>query len=370
MENRDIIAKEIISKINTPFNEILLLSPRVGKTKIGIELIKKFRFKSILWVTSSVKLRDEDIPSEFIKWKAKSYLPKTTIVHYSSLDKQYGDYDLVVLDEIQNITENNSRLLLEKKIKYNNIIGLTGTMPEHQEKLEILKKLKLYVSHEISIDEAVDKDLIADYKINVVELPLDRINKNVKGGTKTKPFMTTEFDSYSYQNKLVNQAMFSGNSDRVNFAVLARRRFISNSPTKFNFAKKLLDHLQGRKLVFCGSIDQAEKISKYTYHSKTNDVDLQLFMSNKIDVLACVNAGGTGFTYTNVQHFIILQVDSNKSGQTTQKLARSLLKQKDYTANIWILCLQGTQDEKWVENALKTFDSNKIEYINYKNLKI
>lgn len=49
---------------------------------------------------------------------------------------------------------------------------------------------------------------------------------------------------------------------------------------------------------------------------------------------------------------------------------RSLLKQKDYTANIWILSLQGTQDEKWVENALKTFDSNKIEYINYKSLKL
>lgn len=42
--------------------------------------------------------------------------------------------------------------------------------------------------------------------------------------------------------------------------------------------------------------------------------------------------------------------------------------QKGYKATIWIICLLGTQDEKWVKSALQNFDSTKIEYIHYKNL--
>ena len=69
-------------------------------------------------------------------------------------------------------------------------------------------------------------------------------------------------------------------------------------------------------------------------------------------------------------HFIIVQADSNKSGGFIQKLARSLLLQKDYTASIWVITLQGSQDEVWVTNALAELDSSKIEYVNIKNLKL
>lgn len=48
---------------------------------------------------------------------------------------------------------------------------------------------------------------------------------------------------------------------------------------------------------------------------------------------------------------------------------RTLLQQEDYQATIWIICLLGTQDEKWIESALERFDKSKVEYINYKNLK-
>ena len=71
-----------------------------------------------------------------------------------------------------------------------------------------------------------------------------------------------------------------------------------------------------------------------------------------------------------VLHFIIVQADSNKSGGFIQKLARSLLLQKDYTASIWVITLQGSQDEVWVTNALAELDSSKIEYVNIKNLKL
>ena len=99
MNARENILKDILDKAKRNDVGTYLIAPRFGKTKVVIELIKKFKYKKILWVTPNTKLRGEDIPNEFIKWKAKTYLSKTNIVCYSSLIKQSGEYDLIVLDK-------------------------------------------------------------------------------------------------------------------------------------------------------------------------------------------------------------------------------------------------------------------------------
>jgi superfamily II DNA or RNA helicase len=370
IDNREKVQKELLESLQYPTKSILLLSPRIGKTRIGISYIKQHKLKKVLWVTPSVKLRDIDIPQEFVTWKAKSYLSGADIICYSSLAAQEGSYDLIILDEIQAVTENNTEPLFNGKIKFKAILGLTGTMPKHDEKLQLIKRLKLTIEREITIDEAVDGNMVADYRVKVLEVPLDRVNKNVSAGTKAKPFLTTEGANYDYLSKDIARKLYITDKKLLQFSILKRLRFIYNSPTKLETAKKLISYLKGRKLVFCGGIEHAELLSQYTYHSKTDQKDLQLFLDGKIDLLACVNAGGTGFTYKNVQHFIIVQADSNKSGQFIQKLARSLLLQKDYVASIWVVCLQGTQDEVWVKSALEELDADKIEYINIKNLKL
>ena len=68
-DNRKIVQEEILDSLKAPPHGIYLLSHRIGKTAIAISIIKKFKFKSILWITPSTQLRDVDIPNEFIKWK-------------------------------------------------------------------------------------------------------------------------------------------------------------------------------------------------------------------------------------------------------------------------------------------------------------
>src|SRR3990172_8503128 len=85
----------------------LLLAPRIGKTKIGIDLIKREEPNSILWVTPSSELATVDIPDEFEKWGAKKYLNKLTTVTWKSLDKITGTFDIIILDEDQHITTVN-----------------------------------------------------------------------------------------------------------------------------------------------------------------------------------------------------------------------------------------------------------------------
>jgi hypothetical protein len=47
---------------------IIEIYMRVGKTKIGIDVIKAIgdKAKSVLWVTDEKKLRDEGLPEEFV----------------------------------------------------------------------------------------------------------------------------------------------------------------------------------------------------------------------------------------------------------------------------------------------------------------
>lgn len=321
MDNRSRIQKEIVDKLNNPVHGLLLLSPRIGKTKISIDIIKKEKSKKILWVTPNTKLRDEDIPTEFKKWKAINCLKKTDIICYASLADHKGKYDKVILDEYQDITPANAEPLFNGNIKYKSIVGLSGTHPKHKEKQELYDRLDLKILTDMSIDEAVENGLIAPYKIKVIECRLNSRDRNIQAGNVKKQFMQTEEARYGYLTRLINTKLFSGQSV-PKFFFLNRMRFIYKLKSKNDFAKSFVSKLKGRTLVFTGGIEQAENICKNTYHSKRDDKDLQAFLEGKIDKLACVNAGGVGFTYRDVDNFVIVQVNSDSKGDATQKIAK------------------------------------------------
>jgi len=131
---------------------------------------------------------------------------------------------------------------------------------------------------------------------------------------------------------------------------------------QFLNTKKLVKALRGRKIVFSSNIKQSLKITTKVYNSKSNKKHLNDFLNEKNDILGLVNSGGVGFTYRNVKYFIITQINSNSNGTITQKIARSLVKQNQYVANIYIIVLENTVDMLWLEEALKDFKKEKIKY--------
>jgi hypothetical protein len=97
------IQKEVVDTLDYQPHGRLLLAPRVGKSKIMIDLIKRDKPESILWVTPSAELADmnnfhDGIVSEFVKWRAKRYIKKLTTVTWMSLSKVVGYFELVILD--------------------------------------------------------------------------------------------------------------------------------------------------------------------------------------------------------------------------------------------------------------------------------
>lgn len=363
---RDEVQKEILDSLDIPCHGLLNIAPRVGKTKLAISIIKKEKPQSILWVTPNEKLRDVDIPAEFKKWKGLTYLRKTTIICYASLSSHTGKYDKIILDEYQDLTIKSCRPLLKGKIEFTTIVGLSGTHPKQLIKNMLYEKLGLKILYSMNIDEAVEKKLIAPYKITVVECELERELKTVKAGSKTKPFFTTEEKQYTYLTSIIAKKL--DNEEVVpKFFYLNRMRFLYNLKSKNNIAKELLKRLGGRTIIFSGSIEKAEEISEYTFHSKRDDKYLELFKQGKINELSLVNSGGVGHTFYNVDNLIIVQVNSNKKGDGTQKIARSLVLQDGYVANIYILVVKNTVDETWKDKVLEDFDLEKVEYVKWED---
>lgn len=367
------VQNDLVNQIPAKPHGRILLAPRVGKSRIIINVIKREKPKSILWVTPSRKLAEENIPGEFVTWKAKSFLGKTKTTTWASLHKETGHYEMIILDEYQDITDANALPILSKQLTADYIVALSGTDPKHEEKQKLYSELGLKIIAKIDIDEAVDLGLIANYNIRVLEVDMDNVNKNFQGGSaKTTYFPQTEWARYSWLDKQARQAMYQRRTD-MQVQIMKRMHFIKGSPSKEQAAQFLLSTLEGRTLVFCASIEQAERIfPESNYHSKSpNRKALDNFIAGETDRLALVNAGGVGETYTNVDHFVIIQADSDKKGLTTQKVARALLEQgEDYVASIWVFKLLGTQDDTWVTSFLSSFNQGKINYerfINFKN---
>lgn len=357
-ENKTIIQNRIVANLEVPSNGILNLAPRLGKTRIAINILKKENPESILWVTSNVKLRDEDIPEEFKKWKALKLLKKTKIICYQSLNKEIGEYEKIILDEYQNISPNNMANILNSKLKYKSILCLSGGHPKSFEKNSILQRLNLKILSSITIEEAVEKKVLPNFTIYTIGCNLDDKDRYIKAGNKKVSFLQTEKRQYEYLTNRINKKLETNSVKDFDF--LHRMHLIYNSPTKYKVAKKLIDSLNGRKLVFCSNTSWADRLSPHSYHYKTTNEFLNKFIKNEIEVLTCVNSGGTGYTFTNVDNLIIVQVDSNKRKDITQKLSRALLLQKNFTPNVYILYLKDTVDETWKNLVLSEFKKERI----------
>tara|TARA_R100001377_G_scaffold85310_1_gene71501 strand:+ start:33009 stop:34322 length:1314 start_codon:yes stop_codon:yes gene_type:complete len=427
MTNKDktAIQKNVVSQVEQLHGR-LLLAPRVGKTKIAIMAIKKFKPESILWVTPSAKLSKVDIPEEFEKWGAKRYLKKLTTVTYSSLSKIKGYFELIILDEEQALTELNSIALFDRLLDYESILSMTGTPTKHKNKLELYKQLELEILYEMPINEAVDMGILANYEVTVLMINpikelLTKYNR-IQAAINSKTMAKVVFDgegmltltgglngtlglaekTSKYGGRLFAIIGASGSSlgyfviqddgtytgkvtlegvlyritkDKLHTPyhaslLIGRKQAIGNSELKEVVTKALIEELKDtKKLIFCNSIAQAEEIHpNATYHSKTDNTKLLQFQKDEIDTIAMVNTGGTGYTYKNLDNLILVQCDSDKNGSTSQKICRTLLSQKNYIAKIWLLCIKDTQDEVWVQRTLASFDKSKIIYKHLKSI--
>ena len=373
---RDRVQKEAFKAVvDNGGRGMIAMATGSGKSKIAVELAKKYANpidEHLGLIVPTEKLRDENWKEEYSKWQADYIWPLTERLCYASASKiKHFTFGLLILDEGHNITELASEFFINNDVK--RVVLLTATPPVDPIKKEILNQLDIPLVYHLTLDQAVRLGFVAPYKITVVSVPLNNADKYVPGGTKAKPFLTTESSAYAYHNKCVQNAMFDktpSGKKRMQFAILRRMQFIYNLKSKTEVIKFLLNKMipsDARTLIFCGNIEQANEVCEDRYHSKTSDTAYNLFKEERISRMSCVKAINEGHNFPGLDVGIIGQLNS-KEKDLVQRIGRFVRYRPGYEAHMYIVVSEGTQDEKWLESALENFDKSKIEYVRSINL--
>ena len=338
----------------------LAISMGVGKTLIGLKYIDNLQGTSrkklrILVVVPKLSILDS--------WRTDASKFNIDISNlefstYLSLHKlNPSDYDAVVLDECHSLLTNHVSFLGPFTGR---ILGLTGTPPRYNksEKGKMVAEFCPILFKYIT-DDAVGDDIINDYRIIVHNLSLSNAD-NLKVALKDKSFYTSEVKNYHYWTSRV----YDANSPKQRqITSVMRMRAIMDYKTKENYAKKLLEEIEDKCIVFANTQDQADRICSYSVHSNNPDAEgnLDNFKSGRITKLSCVLQLNEGVNIPELRAGIIMHAYGNER-KSSQRIGRLLRLNPTETSIVHILCYKGTVDETWVGEALKDLDQTKIKY--------
>ena len=358
--SRDKVQKDALKIAINNNRATLGISMGVGKTRIAIQHLIKLHdaFTRALVVIPKLSVRDAWL-NEIELMNVKDLLPHLQFVTYLSLNKCIpNSYDIVYLDECHSLLESHETFLSEFKGR---ILGLTGTPPKSGEKLKMVNKY-CPVKYTFSVDDAADNDILNSYQIIVHELELSRV-KNVKKSTKDgRTWYTSEMADYQYYTGALGDAQ---TPKQKQFLSIMRMKAMMDYPTKEAYAKGLMRNIGDQCIVFANTQAQADRMCQHSYHSKNSasEDNLQLFSDGRIDKLSCVLQLSEGGTIPNLIQGIIMHAYGNER-KSAQRIGRLLRLNPSETATCHILCYKNTQDVKWVNAALATFDQEKIKFYN------
>jgi len=338
------------------------ISMGVGKTRIAIQHLQK-NFNQLIEVLVVVPKHSvtQSWIDELDKMGLSSLLKHITFTTYLSLKKKDpNDYDIVYLDECHSLKYSHELFLGPFVGK---ILGLTGTPPKNNntEKGMMVHKY-CPIKFTFTTDDATDSNILNDYKIVIHELELSKLpslkKKNKAGGF----WYTSEKKDYDYVTNRLAQA----NTDKqIQFGRIMRMRALMDYASKESYVKGILNNVSTKCIVFANTQKQADRICKQSYHSNNpkSEENLELFSDGRIDKLSCVLQLSEGVTIPNLKAGIIMHAYGNER-KTAQRIGRLLRLNPTETATCHILMYKGTQDEKWVADAVKGFDNTKINYYN------
>jgi len=369
---RDEIQKLAVQGFKECGEGILHIAMGVGKTKIGIDISKEYQ--KVLVVAPYVALL-EFWKEEFKKWKISD--SNVTYTTTASL-KKYKDleFDLVVLDEIHLFSFNQL-----EKIPKGKRLGLSGTISLDTAKF-IKETIGLSVIFNYSLEAAIRDNVIADYRIKIVDVFLDDTEKYIQAGTKKKPFLTTEKKQYDYLTSIFNKLKFAEwnsvgeEAKKLKLAKMQiaskRSKLIYSCKSKLKAAKEVIEKFNDdRILIFSTLTESANYLCEFTHHSKSKVSYLDSFSEGEIDKLAVVNMANVGLNIKPLHKAVVHQFQSSPetAKQRIGRLLRLEYNNPGKVGEVWIIRAMNTVDEQWVKSALVDVPSSKIQYIHYNNLK-
>jgi len=184
------------------YKALIAAATGTGKSRVAIlrceEIININPFAKIIIIVPTQKLRDTNWRDEFEKWNCLKIYEKNVITCcYVSANKIENElFELVVLDEAHNVTENNSTFF--NKNQCNTILGLTATPPKKGESKNILNIL-CPTTFVYTLDQGVKHGTVAPYEIIIIYTQLDENQRYIDVELKDKrKFKVTEKERYEF----------------------------------------------------------------------------------------------------------------------------------------------------------------------------
>lgn len=409
VEKRDSITRTEIQDVCKDFKELdcnvcLFWAPRVGKTKATINMLRFDSEKTL--ICSNTELIRDNWTRDFKELNIEESSVKS--ICYASLKNQNPEWDTIVCDEADLVSENYAEYISNLSPK--RIIFLTGTptlrftgILDGMTSVTGLPTIKW----RIGFDKAIKWGILPEPKIVCLALALrnekrDQLYYKSKDKAKKNTVISysdflsmDKFDRFAraakenfliqcseveYHKMIVSDMDYWNQTkkdpmrkvpdviilNKLKQLGLERKKFFAQK--KLRYLNRMVDYFklqEKRLLIFANSIEQAETVDLENegfnvIHSKKKNTDALLrFNSSAACRLIAVGMLDRGIEIRNIDASIILQVSASDAS-ITQKASRNLL---DDSPFLILPYYKDTKDEEWVKSFVSKFDSKYVQWL-------
>ena len=341
-----------------------------GKSRCGVlgvaHAIKNGGRALVLVPTTQLQ---EQFAEEFKKWGHTALLTRVDILCYQSAHKlENNHYEIVVCDEVHLGLSPVYRQFF-KKNTYDKLLCMTATPPEEEEYRDILKELAPTV-YTITIDQCVQMGLVAPYDIYCIPITLTDVERQAYKKANNLfvqcKYKLGGYDAFAEANRILRGGPGDKGAAAQFFnAIRQRKAVVQHAENKLHVSKQIADHHAGEKiLTFSGTNEftnaMGAELNGLVYHSgksqKQREKILQEFKDSEGSVLCSTKALNQGFDVPDVGIGIIAGLES-KSLPMIQRVGRLIRFKENKRGRVYILYVQDSQEEKWMDQATKSLNN-------------
>lgn len=371
MLNRDERQNEGIKKWKLTKGRATCLYPTgFGKTRVALKTLQRVHERNKdKGVTCIVIVPTENLQTQWQSLLEEWELDKITTVYVvNTAIKRDLTCDLLIVDEVHMMVADTFSAIFTR-IKYKHILCLTGTIDRLDGKQTLLNQYAP-ICDQITLDEAIENEWVADYTQYRVMLDVD-LTEYKKQHTKFLhyfSFFNFDFNAAmkcatDYQYRIIYAKRLGKEVKNVMIAAMgfmkamkARKSFIYDHTDKIRVANKIINARTDKKIItFTKSVAHAEQICcGEIYHGKISKKKkakmLEEFSDKENGVINSCQALNVGADVPGVDCVIIISGDSS-SITKRQRIGRSIRKEGDKVAEVWQLVIKGTVEEEWYRKS-------------------
>lgn len=309
------IQKEALQALReNNFRGVVILPTGTGKTYVLIEALKELYKPGmrVLYSCDSTELRDVDFNKELSKWGADDYKNLIEKKCYAGAYEKKGEhYDILLADEGDYaLTPEYSKLFFNNT--FTHIIFVSATL--EAKKAKIAKQIAPIVYRK-KIKEIEDQRVINKCQFYIV------------------PYLLNEKENRQYlaMNKRFHSLLQAEKTHSVEeslkFLQIQRQHFLAKLESSVYICRRLMQEIynkdpKSKTLIFCSLNEEADKVCKYSYHSKNAELNnLEKFDNGEFGALAVCGKVNRGKNIKGV-NFIIIKDPKKSETLMVQRIGR------------------------------------------------